>query len=156
MAPAARVAAALAAAAIAIPVIAKFEGLELVGYRDPHPAGFATACYGNRSAAVIGKRYTPDECANLLAADAVKHGLDIDRCLPPDVPDHTRAAFISFAFNVGTDAFCKSTLSRKAKAGDLKGACDELNRWVFAGGKTLPGLVKRREAERTLCLKGLA
>jgi hypothetical protein len=45
---------------------------------------------------------------------------------------------VSFAFNVGDDAFCRSTLVRKANAGDIDGACAELSRWTYAGGKQLP------------------
>jgi lysozyme len=52
---------------------------------------------------------------------------------------------------VGTEAFCKSTLARKLNAGD-PAACDELLRWTTAKGIQLPGLVKRREQERALCL----
>ncbi|HTD03821.1 lysozyme [Undibacterium sp.] len=47
------------------------------------------------------------------------------------------------------------TMVRKLNAGDYAGACNELPRWVYAGGKILPGLVKRRAAEQELCLRGL-
>ena len=55
------------------------------------------------------------------------------------------------AFNVGNARFCSSTLARKANAGDMAGACAELSRWTYAGGKPLPGLVKRRATERAIC-----
>ncbi|WP_417283029.1 glycoside hydrolase family protein [Comamonas sp.] len=45
---------------------------------------------------------------------------------------------------------------RKANAGDIDGACAELIRWTYAGGKQLPGLVKPRAAERQLCERELA
>ena len=104
---------------------------------------------------VFAKRFSDDQCAQLLAADAVKHGLDIAGCLPDELPVKTRAAFVSFAYNVGSGAFCKSTLSTKAKRGDLRGACAELSKWVYAGKKKLPGLVKRRQHEEALCFKGI-
>ncbi|HHG5564729.1 TPA: glycoside hydrolase family protein [Pseudomonas aeruginosa] len=44
---------------------------------------------------------------------------------------------------------------RKLNAGDVRGACAELSRWVYAGGKKLGGLVRRRAAERELCEIGL-
>lgn len=154
MTPAQRVAAVLAAAAIAVPTIAAFEGTVKVGYFDP--VGIPTSCVGHTGPdAIVGRRYTDDECAAQLASDAVKHGLDIAPCLPDALPTETRAAFTSFAFNVGTGAFCKSTLSRKARAGDLAGACAELSRWTKAKGRELPGLVRRRAAERALCERGL-
>jgi lysozyme len=149
------VAAALAACALAMPVITHNEGLVLRGYRDP--IGVATSCWGHTGPEVeVGKVYTLEQCQTLLAKDAVAHGLDIGNCLPAELPVKTRAAFISFGFNVGAVSFCRSTLAAKAKAGDLVGACNELPRWVNAGGKKLPGLVKRRDQEKALCLEGVA
>jgi lysozyme len=104
---------------------------------------------------VLGKRYTEEQCVQLLAQDAVKHGLEIAPCLPAELPQDTRAAFISFAFNIGSARFCSSGVSSKARAGDLAGACADLSKWVFAGKVKLPGLVTRRAAERALCEKGL-
>lgn len=149
------VAGVLGAAALALPMIGEFEGTVNVGYRDP--VGVVTSCVGHTGPdAVLGRKYTDNECAAQLATDAVKHGLEIAPCLPDELSLETRAAFTSFAFNVGTPAFCKSGVSRKAKAGDLAGACGELSRWVYASGKVYPGLVRRRKAERELCMRGLA
>lgn len=151
--PALKVAATLAAAALAVPVIATFEGNEPIGYYDVN--GKPTACYGSTLGAVVGKRYSPEDCVNLLARDAVSHGLDIEPCIKVPVAPDTRAAFISFAFNAGAPAFCKSTMARKLNAGDVRGACAELSRWTFSAGRELKGLVRRRKAERELCEKGL-
>lgn len=157
MTPAQKVAAVLAAAALAVPTIAVFEGKVNHGYADPGPLGvkLPTACYGSTKGIVLGKKYTDQQCAEMLAADAVTHGLEIAPCLPESLPIETRAAFTSFGFNVGTSAFCKSTLSRKAMAGDLRGACAELSKWTRAGNREMAGLVRRRAAERQLCEKGL-
>lgn len=144
----------LAASALAVPMIGTHEGTINVGYRDP--VGIPTSCTGHTGPeVVVGKRYSDAECARQLAEDAVEHGLDIAPCVPADLPVETHAAFISFAFNVGAGKFCSSTLSRKARAGDLAGACAELSKWTRAGGQVLPGLVKRRKAERELCEAGL-
>lgn len=157
MTPAQKVAAVLAAASVAIPTIALYEGKVNYGYADPGPRGVTlpTACYGSTKGIVLGRKYTDQECAEKLAADAVEHGLDIAPCLPDVLPIETRAAFTSFGFNVGTAAFCKSTLSRKAMAGDLRGACAELSKWTKSAGREMPGLVKRRKSERELCERGL-
>lgn len=157
MTPAQRaVAGILAAAAVAIPVIATYEGSEPVGYPDPGVGvALPTACTGHTGGVVIGRRYTEAQCSAWLAEDAVKHGLDIGACLPASLPIDTHAAFISFGFNVGAAKFCSSTLSRKARAGDLAGACAELSKWTYAGGRQLTGLVRRRKAERALCERGL-
>lgn len=153
--PAGMVAAVLGAAALATGTIASFEGYRPTGYKDPAPGAFDSICYGHKQAGTAGKTDTAAQCAALLAQDAVSHGLDIAPCIPADTPTSTRAAFISFAFNVGSGAFCKSTMARKAMARDFKGACAELPKWVTAGGKPLPGLVTRRAAERQLCEQDL-
>ena len=62
---------------------------------------------------------------------------------------------LDWAFNVGAYAACNSTLVRKVNSGDRIGACNEYPRWVYAGNQILPGLVKRRAAERDLCLQGV-
>jgi len=59
-------------------------------------------------------------------------------------------AMVSFAYNVGIGAFRSSTLLKKHKAGDYKGAAAEFGKWVFNDGKRMNGLVRRREAERKL------
>lgn len=148
----------MGAGALAITAtIAVFEGKVNVGYADPGPRGVTlpTACYGSTKGIVLGKRYTDDECAAMLADDVLKHGLEIAPCLPDTLPTETRAAFTSAAFNLGARTFCSSSMSRKALAGDLPGACAALDLYVFASGRRMPGLVRRRAAERALCLKGL-
>lgn len=153
--PALIVAAVLAAATLATPLIARFEGYRPFGYKDPAPGAYDTICYGHKQPGVAGKTDTDDQCAALLAQDAVSRGLDISKCIPADTPTSTRAAFTSFAFNVGAAKFCASTMAKKAQAGDWRGACAEFPKWIYAGGKVLPGLPPRREAERELCERGL-
>ena len=59
-------------------------------------------------------------------------------------------ALVSFTFNVGVGAFRRSTLRERLIARDYAGAEAEFSRWIYAGGRVLKGLVKRREAERRL------
>ncbi len=139
-------------AAIAASVVAYFEGRELVGYLDP--VGIPTVCYGHTTTAALGQVKTDTECEALLAEDLGQALAAVDIQLP-GLPPATRAALGSFVYNVGPGAFQRSTLVRKARAGDLVGACNELPRWVYAGGRKLNGLVRRREAERQLCLEGV-
>lgn len=143
-----------ACCAIASPLVLASEGLVKVGYKDP--IGIVTSCAGHTGAgAVLGRSYTDDECQAQLSSDLISHAWAIDSCIKVDVPVESRAAFLSFAFNVGSRAFCTSTLDRKLNAGDLAGACAELSRWTRAGGRVLPGLVTRRAKERALCEAGL-
>ena len=80
----------------------------------------------------------------------------VDRRAKVELPEPTRAALASFVYNVGAGNFARSTLLRKLNQGDLRGACHELSRWVYAGGKRLNGLVSRRATEKEICLAGLA
>ncbi len=141
-----------ASLAAATSITAYFEGRSLVGYLDP--VGIPTICYGHTATAALGQTLSEEECQQLLAADLGWALSAVDRHLP-GAPPLTRAALGSFTYNVGVGAFERSTLLRKARAGDWVGACHELDRWVYAGGRKLNGLVRRREAERQLCLEGL-
>ena len=141
------------AAALVVPLVMQYEGTIPKTYRDP--VGILTACTGHTGPELrMGQTFTRQQCEDMLFSDLEKHATALD-CVKRPLTDGQKAAFLSFAFNVGNGAFCKSTLVRKANAGDMQGACAELSRWVYAGGKQLPGLVKRRAAEREMCEKGL-
>lgn len=127
------------------------EGREYIPYYDV--AGVLTVCDGHTGADIIpGRRYSDAECDALLESDLGAVITQIDPLIKTDIPEPTRAALYSFAYNVGTDAFSRSTLLRKLNAGDTTGACNELRRWVFAGGKKWRGLMNRREVEREICM----
>lgn len=66
--------------------------------------------------------------------------------------DDKHAAIADFCFNLGTTRYKASTLKRRVDAGDWEGAADELQKWVWGGGKKLPGLVARRKAEADLII----
>ena len=141
------------AAALVVPLVMQYEGTIPKTYRDP--VGILTACTGHTGPELrMGQTFTRQQCEEMLFSDLEKHAAALD-CVKRPLTDGQKAAFLSFAFNVGNGAFCKSTLVRKANAGDMLGACAELSRWVYAGGKQLPGLVKRRAAEREMCEQGL-
>jgi lysozyme len=126
----------------------------LRGYTDP--IGIVTACSGHTATAVLGKPYTKAECERLLQQDLAEHADGVLECTP-NLKGHIPqlAAAVSFAFNVGVQKYCESTMARKFGENDYEGACNELPKWRFAGGHELLGLVKRREAERDLCMDGL-
>lgn len=145
------------AAAILLSIVPKFEGMILRGYEDP--IGIVTACAGHTATAVLGKPYSLEECRALLDQDLVEHAQGVLACTP-GLAGRTNqtAAAVSFAYNVGVGAYCRSVTARRFNAGDWAGACRAMNQadsgkpqWVWAGGKMLPGLVSRRAAERALC-----
>ncbi|HHT3239036.1 TPA: lysozyme, partial [Raoultella ornithinolytica] len=90
-------------------------------------------------------------CDALLHSDLRKVATAIDPLIKVKIPDTTRAALYSFTYNVGAGAFSKSTLLKKLNSGDVPGACKELQRWTYAGGKQWKGLISRREIEREVC-----
>ncbi|MBL3571842.1 lysozyme [Rhodovulum visakhapatnamense] len=145
--------AAAAVIAAAVALIAPWEGLRTASYQDI--VGVWTICYGETHGIGPGQTATPEECRGQLAARVAQFEAEIRPCLPEVLPVETRAALVSAAYNIGSGAFCRSSMSRRALAGDLPGACDALTMWVKAGGRTVPGLVNRRNAERALCLSGL-
>ncbi|ECD9518396.1 lysozyme [Salmonella enterica] len=130
------------------------EGRRHEPYRDV--AGVLTVCDGHTGKdIVLGKHYTDAECDALLNKDLALVAARIDPLIKASIPNSERAALYSFAYNVGTGAFARSTLLKKLNAGDLAGACNELKRWTYAGGKQWKGLVTRREIEHEVCTWGL-
>lgn len=141
------------AAALALTSVAVFEGTIPRGYIDP--VGIVTACTGHTETAEM-RPYSEEECKTLLDGDLVKHAEGAAKCVDFEkMTPSRRAAVVSFTFNVGVAGFCSSTFARKLNAGDLS-ACAELDRWVYAGGRVLPGLVKRRAVEKAMCLGSAA
>lgn len=141
------------AIAIASVMLGNADGLEgrrYYAYQDV--VGVWTVCDGHTGADIRrGHRYTDRECDSLLKADLQKVTSAIDPLIKVRIPDPTRAALYSFTYNVGSGAFASSTLLKKLNAGDVPGACRELQRWTYAGGKQWKGLITRREIEREVC-----
>ena len=139
--------------AAAIGLVAAWEGRSLVAYVDP--VGIPTICDGYTHGVRLGDVATPERCDALTEQEVRKALAVVDRSVPQVLPDGVRVALASFVYNVGPGAFGGSTLVRKLRAGDLAGACNQLPLWVYAGGKKLRGLERRREAERQICLSDL-
>ncbi|CSD99621.1 lysozyme [Vibrio cholerae] len=138
------------AIAIAVSLIKPFEGVEYVPYRDV--VGVLTVCYGTTGPDVIeGKTYTQKECDYFLQRDLNEIEKAILPMIRPALPEPTKAALYSFTYNVGVGAFSKSTLLKKLNSGEISSACDELKRWVYAGGQKWKGLITRRQIEDEVC-----
>lgn len=130
-----------------------FEGRSLLAYLDP--VGIPTLCEGVTRGVSLGDVATHPECDQLLERELNIALTAVDHRVRVPLLESRRAALGSFVYNVGESQFARSTLLRKLNTGDAKGACAELSRWIYAGGKRLAGLVKRRAAERELCEVGL-
>jgi GH24 family phage-related lysozyme (muramidase) len=148
------------AVALAVAIAAPAEGLRRIAYYDP--PGILTVCRGHTGLDVVkGRVYSLKECDAFMDADMKKAVETVDSCVP-GLPENVLAAFADATYNMGPTIACDtqhSTAARLLRAGQLTGACNQLPRWNKAkvGGVmvVLPGLAKRREAERELCLKGL-
>ncbi|ELY5919578.1 lysozyme [Cronobacter sakazakii] len=127
------------------------EGRVYEPYKDV--AGVWTVCDGITGAGVIqGKHYTDRECDSLLWQRVRQVKAQVDPLVKVPLGEYQRAALYSFTYNVGIGSFSKSTLLKRLNAGDQEGACNELRRWVYAGGVKWKGLLNRREMEQSLCL----
>jgi len=152
-----RVLAGTAAATIALatPFVAKWEGLELVAYRDI--VGVPTVCYGETRGVQMGDRYTKDQCVAMLqkGLEEYYNGL-LPYMNEQTIPVGVQASLLELAYNVGVSAAGNSTMMKLANSGKYKEACAQLDRWVRAGGGRIQGLVNRRaDSKVTLCLRGL-
>jgi lysozyme len=146
-----------AAATLLLTFVPAHEGEVLTTYYDP--VGIATVCYGDTdpALAVPGATYSREECLRSLERQLIAHAGPVLECAPGVIasPEMT-AVFVSLAYNIGTSAFCKSSVARRFNSGDYVGACAAIEMWNQAGGKVLPGLVKRRADERAMCERGIA
>lgn len=127
------------------------EGRVYEPYKDV--AGVWTVCDGHTGTDIIkGKKYTDRECDRRMWNDLQPVKKAVDGMVKIPMGEYQRAALYSFTYNVGTSAFSKSTLLKRINAGDVDGACEELRRWIYAGGQKWRGLMNRRDMERTMCL----
>lgn len=127
----------------------RFEGLRLTRYICP--AGYPTIGYGHRCAA---DQPPIDEARAeaLLEADMLdSYRQAVQHCSPLAETDAGKqAAIADWVFNLGGGRWRSSTFRKKVQAGDWEAAAAECRRWVHGGGRRLPGLVLRREAEVAL------
>lgn len=146
-------AAILAAAAT---LAAGFEGLRQSSYYDPRPNdAILTVCYGHTGADIEkGKKYSLDECKDLLEEDMRIAVDQVQKC-HPDLPFGVLVAFSDAVYNIGPKVACNSTASSYLKQGNYEKACKELIKWNKSNGQVLPGLTRRREAETKICLDSI-
>lgn len=137
------------ALAIAAPFIAGWEGKSNDPYRDI--VGVQTVCYGETNVSM--RHYSNAECTEMLNDSVAEYRDEVLRCTPV-LQGHPiqLAAATSLAYNIGTGAYCRSTVARRFNSGDFKGACEGFKAWNRAGGRVIPGLVNRRNAEYGLCV----
>ena len=138
-------------------LVRDFEGLNTKTYKCP--AGVPTIGYGHTGPDVkMGMVITKDEAEVLLDHDLQQAGREVAHILDGISVTQTQFdALTDFVFNLGASKFKSSTLLKKLRAGDIKGAANEFLRWDKARNESgqlvaLKGLTLRRQAERRLFL----
>ena len=142
-----------AAIAIATPIVTKYEGYAARVYVDP--VGISTYCYGETVNPVPGRLYSEEYCRDLLSGRLGGFIRQVRKDVPSSVymTPSELAAWGSFSYNVGSAAFRKSTAFQLLSQGKHVAACNQLSKWVYAGGKKFKGLVNRRAVEQAMCLR---
>lgn len=151
------------AASLLLVMVPQQEGYSSTGYLDA--AGVPTACYGDTSNVVVGRRYSPIECRERLFAQIESHAEPVLES-SPNLKSHpwVLAAAVDFAYNAGASAWSKHDAARHVAAGRMQAACRAFM-WSDAGKRTyttarnrktgeriyLRGLDTRRQLERLIC-----
>ena len=143
--------AAVALSASAFVGLTMLENYRAVAY-TPVSGDVPTIGFGTTEGVRIGDAITPPKALARALADVSRFEAALKKCISVPVHQYEYDAFVSLTYNIGAHAFCNSTLVEKLNAGNYDGACAEIRRWNRQGGKVLPGLTKRREAEYKQCM----
>lgn len=128
----------------------------LKAYRDI--VGVWTICDGDTKNVKPGMVETKAGCQKRLESQLLAHAKPVMACSPrlkEEGRDYQRWAAVSLAYNIGTGAYCKSSIDRHFDAGNWRAGCDSFLKWDKAGGRSVKGLTLRRQRERAICLRGL-
>ena len=139
-----------------VDIICGFEGKRLAAYDDGvgvWTIGFGTTVYPNGIKVMKGDTCTEAQAKTYMAHDLKKFEATVNKAVTVQLNQNQFDALVSLAYNIGTNAFSKSTLVKKLNANDIRGAADQFDVWVNAGGKRMQGLVNRRTVEKALFLK---
>jgi lysozyme len=138
-------------------LVKSFEGLRLEAYRCP--AGVLTIGYGSTGPHVReGMTITPGEAERYLMLDLRRFETGVED-LVGEATDNQFSAMVSLAYNIGfgdpdrdIPGFKGSTVLKRHLLKNYVGAGNAFLMWKKANGRVLPGLIRRREAERKLYL----
>lgn len=143
-----------------VPFLQAWEGLKLVPSRDPLNPSVVDVGHGHvlLPGEDVGPdgRITREEALELLRWDLELKCDAVDELITVPLEQHQADAIISWTFNLGEKRLRTSSLLRRINARDFVGASEEFSKWVYAGDldRPVPGLVKRRAAERDMFVAG--
>ena len=138
-------------------LLKKFEGCKLTAYRCP--AGVCTIGYGHTASAGAppvkdGMTITQQQADDILSRDLVKFETAVHNMVHQPLNQHQFDVLVDFAYNAGIGNLQSSTLLKKVNAAQFDAVPAELMKWTKGGGKVLPGLVRRRQAESAWWVSG--
>ena len=126
------------------------------GYREnayiPVAGDIPTIGFGTTSGVKLGDRTTPEKALQVAMKDVQSYEGAVKSCVTVPLSQNEYDAYISLSYNIGANAFCKSTLVKKLNQGQYTEACNQILRWDKYQGKPLAGLTKRRQEEYKKCL----
>ena len=131
-----------------IDLIKEFEGCKLEAYLDS--VGIPTIGYGHIKGVTLGMTCTQEDADEWLREDCKDAEACVNGAVSVPLTQNEFDSLVAFVFNLGCKSFRGSTLLRKLNDSDFDGAAAEFKRWDKAGGKELPGLLRRRLAEAAL------
>jgi len=132
-----------------VDLLKHFEGCKLEAYPDPATGGAPwTVGYGCTLGVKPGDKITQDMAELMLLRDLKRFEVGVSNIVKAHVSQNQYDALVSLAFNIGLGNLSSSTLVRMINAGSADAAADQFLRWTRAGGKIMPGLTRRRVAER--------
>ena len=129
-------------------LIKKFEGCKLEAYKCS--AGVWTIGYGHTTGVKEGDVCTQEEAEKLLRGDIFKFEEYVQDSVKVDLDQSQFDALVACTFNLGPGNLRSSTMLKKLNNGEYESVPFEMRRWNKAGGKTLDGLIRRRQAESLL------
>lgn len=125
------------------------------GYSDkaytPVKGDRLTIGFGTTGGVKMGDTIKPPQAVARALVDVQKFEGALKQCVKVPLHQYEYDAYVSLSYNIGSAAFCSSTLVKKLNAGDFDGACEQVLRWDKFKGKPLAGLTKRRQAEYQQC-----
>ena len=125
------------------------------GYRQeayiPVAGDVVTIGFGTTGGVKLGDKTTPTQALSRAMGDIQKFEGAVKECVKVPLTQGEYDAYISLSYNIGSNAFCKSTLVKKLNAQSYDEACKEILKWDKFQGKPLAGLTKRRQEEYKIC-----
>jgi lysozyme len=141
----------IAFGAIGLVAIAMSEVFSPVVYKDS--VGIDTIGYGETLGVRKTDRTTPERAlVQLLVRVDSEYATGVKECVKTPLFQYEFDAYVNLTYNIGVNAFCKSTIVKELNNGNYQEACTGIKRFNRAGGKVVQGLINRREREYQMCI----